>query len=136
MREMDIAATLENLDTVMAFVDQQLEEVGCSMKAQMQIDIAVEEVYVNIAHYAYNPEIGGVTIRVQIEEEPLAVILTFIDKGKPYNPLAKEDPDVTLAVEDRQIGGLGIFMVKKSMDNVSYEYNEGRNILTLKKKLG
>ena len=136
MREMDIAATLENVDTVMAFVDQQLEEVGCSMKAQMQIDIAVEEVYVNIAHYAYNPEVGGVTIRVQIEEEPLAVILTFIDKGKPYDPLAKEDPDVTLAAEDRQIGGLGIFMVKKSMDNVSYEYNEGRNILTLKKKLG
>ena len=136
MREMDIAATLENLDAVMAFVDQQLEEVGCSMKTQMQIDIAVEEVYVNIAHYAYNPEVGGVTIRVQIEEEPLAVILTFIDKGKPYDPLAKEDPDVTLAAEDRQIGGLGIFMVKKSMDNVSYEYNEGRNILTLKKKLG
>ena len=136
MREMDIAATLENLDTVMTFVDQQLEEVGCSMKAQMQIDIAVEEVYVNIAHYAYNPEVGGVTIRVQIEEDPLAVILTFIDKGKPYDPLAKEDPDVTLAAEDRQIGGLGIFMVKKSMDNVSYEYNEGRNILTLKKKLG
>ena len=135
MREMDIAATLDNLDTVMAFVDQQLEEVGCSMKAQMQIDIAVEEVYVNIAHYAYNPEIGGVTIRVQIEEEPLSVILTFIDKGKPYDPLAKEDPDVTLAAEDRQIGGLGIFMVKKSMDNVSYEYNEGRNILTLKKNL-
>jgi anti-sigma regulatory factor (Ser/Thr protein kinase) len=135
MREMDIAATLENLDAVMAFVDQQLEEAGCSMKTQMQIDIAVEEVYVNIAHYAYNPEIGGVTIRVQIEEEPLEIILTFIDKGKPYDPLAKEDPDVTLAVEDRQIGGLGIFMVKKSMDNISYEYNEGRNILTLKKKL-
>lgn len=135
MREMDIAATLENLDAVMAFVDQQLEEAGCSMKTQMQIDIAVEEVYVNIAHYAYNPEVGGVTIRVQIEEEPLAIILTFIDKGKPYDPLAKEDPDVTLAVEDRQIGGLGIFMVKKSMDNISYEYNEGRNILTLKKKL-
>ena len=135
MREMDIAATLENLDAVMAFVDQQLEEAGCSMKTQMQIDLAVEEVYVNIAHYAYNPEIGGVTIRVQIEEEPLEIILTFIDKGKPYDPLAKEDPDVTLAVEDRQIGGLGIFMVKKSMDNISYEYNEGRNILTLKKKL-
>ena len=135
MREMDIAATLENLDTVMAFVDRQLEEVGCSMKAQMQIDIAVEEVYVNIAHYAYNPEVGGVTIRIQIEEEPLAVILTFIDKGKPYDPLAKEDPDITLAAEDRQIGGLGIFMVKKSMDNVSYEYNEGRNVLTLKKNL-
>lgn len=135
MRELDIEATLDNLDKVMAFVDEQLEEVGCSMKAQMQIDRAVEEVYVNIAHYAYNPEIGGVTIRVQIEKEPLAVVLTFIDEGKQYDPLAKEDPDVTLAAEDRQIGGLGIFMVKKSMDNVSYEYNRGKNILTLKKTL-
>lgn len=135
MKELDIEATLENLDTVMAFVDEQLEAVGCPMKAQMQIDIAVEEVYVNIAHYAYNPVVGGVTIRVMIEENPLAVVLTFIDEGQPYDPLAKEDPDVTLAAEDRQIGGLGIFMVKKSMDNVSYEYDQGRNILTLKKGL-
>ena len=135
MKELDIEATLENLDTVMAFVDEELEAVGCSMKAQMQIDIAVEEVYVNIAHYAYNPTVGGVTIRVMIEKDPLSVVLTFIDEGKPYDPLAKEDPDVTLAAEDRQIGGLGIFMVKKSMDNVSYEYNQGRNILTLKKGL-
>ena len=135
MREMDIAATLENLDAVMAFVDQQLEEAGCSMKTQMQIDIAVEEVYVNIAHYAYNPEIGGVTIRVQIEEEPLAVILTFIDKGKPYDPLAKEDPDVTLAAEDRQIGGLGIFITKKTMDTVTYSYENNENVLTMIKKI-
>lgn len=135
MKELDIEATLENLDKVMAFVDEELEVVGCSMKAQMQIDIAVEEVYVNIANYAYNPTVGGVTIRVMIEENPLSVVLTFIDEGKPYDPLAKEDPDVTLAAEDRQIGGLGIFMVKKSMDNVSYEYNQGRNILTLKKEL-
>jgi anti-sigma regulatory factor (Ser/Thr protein kinase) len=135
MKELDIEATLENLDKVMAFVDEELEAVGCSMKAQMQIDIAVEEVYVNIANYAYNPTVGGVTIRVMIEENPLSVVLTFIDEGKPYDPLAKEDPDVTLAAEDRQIGGLGIFMVKKSMDNVSYEYNQGRNILTLKKEL-
>ena len=135
MKELDIEATLENLDKVMAFVDEELEAVGCSMKAQMQIDIAVEEVYVNIAHYAYNPTVGGVTIRVMIEKDPLSVVLTFIDEGKPYDPLAKEDPDVTLAAEDRQIGGLGIFMVKKSMDNVSYEYNQGRNILTLKKGL-
>ena len=135
MKELDIEATLENLDKVMAFVDEELEAVGCSMKAQMQIDIAVEEVYVNIANYAYNPTVGGVTIRVMIEENPFSVVLTFIDEGKPYDPLAKEDPDVTLAAEDRQIGGLGIFMVKKSMDNVSYEYNQGRNILTLKKEL-
>lgn len=135
MKELDIEATLENLDKVMAFVDEELESVGCSMKAQMQIDLAVEEVYVNIANYAYNPSVGGVTIRVMIEQDPLSVVLTFIDEGVPYDPLVKDDPDVVLAAEDNQIGGLGIFMVKKSMDNVSYEYNQGRNILTLKKDL-
>ena len=135
MKELDIEAKLENLDTVMAFVDEQLEEAECPMKAQMQIDIAVEEIFVNIAHYAYNPTVGDVIIRVVIEKDPLAVVLTFIDEGQPYDPLAKADPDVTLAAEDRQIGGLGIFMVKKTMDNVDYEYNEGRNILTLKKGL-
>lgn len=135
MKELDIQAKLENLDEVMAFVDEQLEAADCPMKAQMQIDIAVEEVFVNIAHYAYNPVVGDVIIRIKIEKDPLAVELTFIDEGKPYDPLAKEDPDVTLAAEDRQIGGLGIFMVKKTMDNVDYEYNQGRNILTLKKGL-
>jgi anti-sigma regulatory factor (Ser/Thr protein kinase) len=79
--------------------------------------------------------VGNVTIRVAIEKEPLAVVLTFIDEGKQYDPLEKEDPDITLAANDRQIGGLGIFMVKKSMDNICYEYNKGRNILTLKKTL-
>lgn len=135
MKELDIEAKLDNLEEVMAFVDEQLEEAGCSMKAQMQIDIAVEEVFVNIANYAYNPVVGDVTIRVVIEKDPLAVVLTFIDEGMPYDPLAKEDPDVKLAAEDRKIGGLGIFMVKKTMDNVDYEYSQGRNILTLKKGL-
>ena len=135
MKELDIEAKLDNLEEVMAFVDVQLEEAGCSMKAQMQIDIAVEEVFVNIANYAYNPVVGDVTIRVVIEKDPLAVVLTFIDEGMPYDPLAKEDPDVKLAAEDRKIGGLGIFMVKKTMDNVDYEYSQGRNILTLKKGL-
>jgi anti-sigma regulatory factor (Ser/Thr protein kinase) len=103
------------------------------MKKQMQIDIAVEEVYVNIAHYAYNPVVGGVTIRVMIEQDPLAVVLTFIDEGQPYDPLAKEDPDVTLAAEDRQIGGLGIFMVKKSMDGFYYTRDGGTNFVVIEK---
>ncbi len=135
MKEMDIEAKVENLDTVIAFVDEQLEQYDCSMKLQMQIDIAVEEIFVNIAHYAYNPEVGPATIRVEIEKEPLTVVMTFIDRGVPYDPLAKEDPDVTLKAQDRQIGGLGIFMVKKSMDNIAYEYKDGHNILTMKKQL-
>jgi anti-sigma regulatory factor (Ser/Thr protein kinase) len=135
MKELEIAATTENLDSVLAFVDEQLEEVSCPMKAQMQIDIAVEEIFVNIAHYAYNPEVGNATIRVEIERSPLRVVLTFLDRGVPYDPLAKEDPDVTLSAEDRQIGGLGIFMVKKSMDDVRYTYEDGKNILSLEKNL-
>ncbi len=133
MRQLDIEAKVENLNEVLAFVDEQIEEAGCSMKVQMQIDVAVEEIFVNIASYAYKPEIGNATIRVEITKEPLAAILTFIDNGVPYDPLAKEDPDVTLSAEERDIGGLGIFMVKKSMDDVEYEYKNGQNILRIKK---
>lgn len=135
MKELELAATTENLNAVLAFVDEELEAVGCSMRSQMQIDIAVEEIFVNIAHYAYNPEVGKATIRVEVQPEPLAVSLTFLDQGVPYDPLAKADPDVSLSAEERQIGGLGIFMVKKSMDDVQYRYENGRNILTLKKTL-
>ena len=135
MKEMEIAAKGENLPQVLAFIDEALEAAGCGMKVQMQIDIAVEEIFINIAHYAYHPGEGPATIRVDFEEDPLSVIRTCVDHGTPYEPLAKEDPDVTLSAEERQIGGLGIFMVKKSMDDVEYEYKDGRNILTLKKQI-
>lgn len=135
MKEMEIEATLENFEEVQAFVDEELERLGCSMETQIQIDIAVEEIFVNIAHYAYNPDVGKATIRVEITEDPLSVVLTFMDNGIPYDPLAKQDPDVTLPPEERQIGGLGIYMVKESMDDVKYEYRDGKNILTICKKL-
>ena len=135
MKELTINSTLENIQTVTDFVDGQLEELGCSMKAQMQIDIAIDELFGNIVHYAYNPEVGPVTVRVEVTEDPLAVSITFIDNGVPYDPLAKTDPDVTLSAEEREIGGLGIFMVKKSMDEISYEYRSGQNILTIKKNM-
>ena len=135
MSELTLEAKTENLDKVLSFVDEHLEEQECPMKTQMQIDIAVEELFVNIAHYAYNPEVGPVTIRVEVQKEPLAVTVTFIDHGVPYDPLAKEDPDITLSAEERQIGGLGIFMVKKSMDDIAYEYKDGQNILYIKKKI-
>ena len=130
MKEIELEAKVENLPTVLALVDEQLESVDCPMKIQMQIDVAVEEIFVNIAHYAYNPEVGNAMVRVVP-----SVDITFIDKGVPYDPLAKADPDVTLSAEERQIGGLGIFMVKKTMDDVKYEYVNGHNILTLKKGL-
>ena len=135
MKELTIAATVENIETVTDFVNEQLEVLDCPMKAQMQIDIAIDELFGNIAHYAYNPEIGQATVRVEVVEDPLSVVITFIDKGVPYDPLAKADPDTTLSSEEREIGGLGIYMVKKSMDDITYEYKAGQNILTIKKNL-
>ena len=133
MSELTLEAKLENLDRVLAFVDKFLEDLDCSPKPQMQIDIAVEELFVNIAKYAYTPAVGSMTLR--IEKDPIGVAITFIDSGVPYNPLAKLDPDVTLSAEERQIGGLGIFMVKKSMDSMEYKHEDGQNILTIRKKI-
>ena len=135
MKELTIAATVENIEVVTDFVNEQLEEFDCPMKAQMQIDIAIDELFGNIAHYAYNPGVGDATVRVEVVEDPLAVIITFIDKGVPYDPLAKADPDITLSAEEREIGGLGIYMVKKSMDDITYEYKDGKNILKIRKNL-
>ena len=135
MKELTIVATVENIEAVTDFVNEQLEAIDCPMKAQMQIDIAIDELFGNIAHYAYNPEVGDATVRVEVTEDPLAVVITFIDNGIPYDPLAKEDPDTTLSAEERTIGGLGIYMVKKSMDDLSYEYKDGKNILKIRKNI-
>ncbi len=135
MKELTIAATVENIEIVTDFVNEQLEALDCPMRAQMQIDIAIDELFGNIAHYAYNPEVGSATVRVEVVQEPLAVIITFMDKGVPYDPLTAADPDVTQSAEERQIGGLGIYMVKKSMDEIHYEYKNGMNILSIKKKI-
>ena len=135
MRELTLEAKVDSLNQVLAFVDGALEEMDCPPKAQMQIDVAVEELFVNIAHYAYAPGTGDATIRVETEQNPPSVAVTFIDGGVPYDPLKKPDPDVTLSAEDRQIGGLGIFMVKKSMDDMRYQRKDEKNILTIRKKL-
>ena len=133
MNELTLEATVDNLHKVLEFVDKFLEEMECPTKTKMQIDVSVEELFVNIAQYAYAPKTGQATIRVETEKDPAAVSVTFIDRGVPYDPLAKPDPDVMLSAQDRQIGGLGIFMVKKSMSSMKYEYRDGRNILTIKK---
>ena len=135
MKELTVAATTQNIETVTDFINGELEEHNCSMKALMQIDIAVDEIFGNIAHYAYAPQTGDATVRVEISENPSVAVITFVDKGIPYNPLEKEDPNVNLSIEEREIGGLGIFMVKKSMDELSYEYKDGQNILTVKKAI-
>ena len=135
MRELTVDATIENIEKVTDFVNEELEKLDCPMKAQIQIDVAIDELFGNIAHYAYNPNVGTATIRMEVVEDPMAVVLTFIDHGIPYDPLAKEDPDIKLSAEERKIGGLGIYMVKKSMDEITYEYKAGQNILRIKKNL-
>ncbi len=133
MKQIKVKADTAELDNVLSFADTILEELGCSVKAQMQIDIAIEEIFVNIAHYAYPEAEGEAVIYVEPGESGSSVTITFEDEGIQYDPLKNEDPDITLSAEDRPIGGLGIFMVKKSMDEVSYEYKDGKNRLTIKK---
>lgn len=135
MRELTVKAVIENIGTVTEFVEEQLKILDCPLKAQMQIGIAIDEIFGNIAQYAYRSGVGEATVRVEVTEDPLSVIITFIDQGIPYDPLAKADPDVSLSAEEREIGGLGIYMVKKSMDEISYEYQEGQNILKIKKHI-
>ena len=135
MKELRIEASLKNLNEVLRFVDQELEGADCPMKFMMQIDLAVEEIFVNIAMYAYKPDKGDVTVCVEVSEEPVCVTITFRDHGIPYDPLAKEDPDVTISAEARRVGGLGIFLTKQVMDEITYEYKDGLNILKMKKAL-
>ena len=119
MKELVVEATTQNMNKVLAFVDDQLDAVDCPMLTQTSIEIAVEELFVNIAHYAYEQETGIAVVQVTVREDPLSVEITFIDHGRQYDPLARPDPDITLP----------------SMDAVAYEYKDGKNILTIKKNL-
>jgi len=135
MKELTVDAVIGSIPVVTEFVDEQLEQYECSMKAQAQINIAIDELFSNIVHYAYHPEVGPATVRVEVIEEPLSVVITFIDQGVPYDPLAQADPDVTLGALDREPGGLGIYIVKKNMSEITYEYKDGKNILRIRKDL-
>lgn len=131
MKEITVDATIDNVQTITDFVDERLEEMNCPVKAQMQLNIVIDELCSNVARYAYSDKTGKVTVSVDTVDKPMKVWLTFIDEGVPYNPLAKEDPDITLSAEERKIGGLGIYMVKKMMDDFRYEYKDGKNIVTV-----
>jgi anti-sigma regulatory factor (Ser/Thr protein kinase) len=131
MRELLVEAKTENMDIVLDFVNEHIEH--CTMKIQNQIGIVIDEVFANISAYAYNPTVGEVTVRIRANNEDITI--EFEDSGLPYNPLTNEDPDITLSAEEREIGGLGIFMVKNIMDSVRYKRDGSKNILTIKKQL-
>jgi anti-sigma regulatory factor (Ser/Thr protein kinase) len=133
MKRLTVDASTENLPKVLEFIDTELEATGASMKTQYQLDLAVEEIYVNIANYAYAPNSGNVAILFDVYGEPPLVEIQFIDEGNPFNPLDNPEPDITLTADERNIGGLGVLMVKKSMDSVKYRFEDNKNILTIQK---
>ena len=135
MNKLTVPAKIENLQKVMDFLGDQLDSVDYVMKARLQLELSIEEAYVNIINYAYESEEGEVIICCNVDESPLKVTMQFIDYGKHYNPLKNEDPDISLNAEEKEIGGLGIFLIKKNVDDISYKYCDGKNILTIQKKL-
>ena len=135
MATLTILATDEHIQAVNDFIHAQLPS-DCPLGVINQIDLAVEEIYVNIAHYAYAPKQGNVTITCTVTKDEPLLSVTFADSGKPFDPLAKPDPDITLSAEERDIGGLGIFLTKEFMNSVSYRWEDGQNMLTFTKKLG
>ena len=133
-KELTLEAKIDNNERFTDFVNTELEAMDCPMKAQMQIDTAIDEVLANVAAYAYGDGTGPVSLRIGQEDEPRAVTIRFTDSGIPFNPLEKEVPDsISLSADDRPIGGLGIYLVRKLMDDVAYEYKDGKNVLMLKK---
>ncbi len=135
MKELILDATIDNIQQIIAFADERLEEIGCPVKIQMQFDVAIDEIVSNIAHYAYMPDTGKVSVCIEVADNPTSVTITFMDNGVPFDPLQKPDPDVTQTADERDIGGLGIYMVKKSMDDIRYERCGGKNILTIRKAI-
>ena len=133
MEKLTVEAIVENLSVVTDFIIDPMQELNCKPKILMQMELVIEELFVNVAIYAYTSKKGNCTVVREFEEEPRAITVTLIDSGIPYNPLLREDPDTSLGVEERAIGGLGIFLVKKNVDEISYEHKEGQNILRFKK---
>lgn len=135
MKEMTIEAKTENLPVVTAWIEKALEEIDCPMKNQAQIDVAIDELFGNIAHYAYAPGTGEATVRFAFDADTRTVSITFLDSGIPFDPLSQAAPDINAPAQERAVGGLGIYLVRKTMDRVDYRYADGKNILTIQKRI-
>ena len=148
MKEVTLEAKLDSIPVLTDIVEEELAQADCPPKAMIQLSVAIDEIFSNIASYAYadkeragtqeraagaEPAWGFATVRIELLNEPRGIDLTFIDRGIPFDPLKREDPDISAPLGERQIAGLGIFMVKKTMSSMKYEYSDGRNILTIRK---
>lgn len=134
-KELVLEAAEEHTDELIEFLNAQLSQADCPRKARVQLDVAAEELFVNIARYAYDGEAGSVTVRTAFFDDPLCVQITFIDSGKPFDPLKTQAPDTSVSPEERPVGGLGIYLVKNSMDAIEYTYRDGCNVLTIRKEI-
>lgn len=135
MKSITVPAELDQLTKVQMFITAELEKCDCPAKAQFQIEIAVEEIFVNIVSYAYRPDVGEATICCAVEENPLRVTIQFLDHGHPFDPLERPEADTGENALLETEGGLGILLVKRNMDDVQYTYENGKNILTIRKRL-
>ena len=135
MQDITLQASDDTLYTVLDAIEAHLCKNGCPDAVKTQVLISVEEIYVNIAHYAYGGDKGEATVQMEVTQNPRICRVVFKDRGIPYNPLEKEDPDISLSAGEREIGGLGIYMVKQCMDKITYRYEDGYNILAIEKHL-
>ena len=131
--EKNFNASIDELDNVLNFIDNEIKDINDN-KLLTKFNLVVEEIFVNIVSYAYEDKNANNTVTISIKDNDDKTIITFIDSGKHFNPLIKDDPDISLSADERPVGGLGIYLVKKMMDNVEYEYKDNKNILTIEKR--
>ena len=129
-------AKIENLEIANAFLNEQLDALNVTPKERMQLELAFEELFTNVSNYSYGDDVGKVEVGVTFKDDECMLVIKVSDSGTPFNPLERETPDLTLSADDRPIGGLGIFMVKKNVDDITYDYVDGENVVTLYKKIG
>lgn len=135
-KEIILDATVENIAVATDFLEKCLSETNCPKQVRVQMNIAMDELLGNIVRYAYGEADGQAVIRFELEKHPEAVCVIFIDRGIPYNPLEKKDPDIALPAKERKVGGLGIYIVRQFMDEMEYERNDGQNRLLIRKYTG
>lgn len=133
--ELKLDSRIENIDLLTERVNKELVRLGCARKIMAQIDIALDELFSNVSHYAYGGSVGAFYFRLESSEDNSSITMTLEDEGVPFDPLAHEDPDIKQELAERAIGGLGIFLVKKTMDAINYAHKNGRNVLTITKKI-
>ena len=130
-----VDSIIDNLPVITEFVGSFVDRYSDNERAKTQIRVATDELFSNLAKFSYAPEIGKATVKIELFKDPLSVSITFIDNGKPFDPLSFALPETSDNLEEIRTKGLGILIVRKSMDEVRYEYKDGKNMLTVRKNL-